>query len=47
MLVRIANREDPDQKSDLGLCCSSRPFDKQLLGSLKKKMLIGPDKEIL
>ena len=27
MLIRIANREDPDQKqSDLGLCCLSRPF---------------------
>ena len=27
MLVRIANREDPDQKqSDLGLHCLSRPF---------------------
>ena len=25
MLVRIANREDPD-KSDLGLCCLSWPF---------------------
>ena len=27
MLVRIANREDPDQTaSDLGLHCLSRPF---------------------
>ena len=28
MLVRIANREDPDQtaSSDLGLLCLSRPF---------------------
>ena len=27
MLLRIANREDPDQKqSDLALCCLSRPF---------------------
>ena len=27
MLVRIANREDPDQtQSDLGLHCLSRPF---------------------
>ena len=27
MLVRIANKEDPDQRqSDLGLCCLSRPF---------------------
>ena len=26
-LVRITNREDPDQKqSDLGLCCLSKPF---------------------
>ena len=32
MLVRIANRNDPEQtaslkkQSDLGLCCLSRPF---------------------
>ena len=26
MIVRIANREDPDQTADLGLHCSSRPF---------------------
>ena len=27
MLVRIANREDPDQTaSDLDLCCLSRPY---------------------
>ena len=26
MFVRIANREDPDQQSDLGLPCLSRPF---------------------
>ena len=26
MLVRIAKREDPDQQSDLGLYCLSRPF---------------------
>ena len=27
LLVRIANRADPNQKqSDLGLCCLSRPF---------------------
>ena len=29
MLVKIANREDPDllqKQSDLGLCCLSRPL---------------------
>ena len=33
MLVRIANREDPDQtkQSDLSLHCLSRPFGRQLL----------------
>ena len=32
MLVRIANREDPNQTAlDLGLCCLSRPFWQQLL----------------
>ena len=30
MLVRIANSKDPDQTvSGLGLCCSSRPFQKE------------------
>ena len=33
MLVRKANREDPDQtkQSDLSLHCLSRPFGRQLL----------------
>ena len=32
MLVRLANREDPDQKqSDLGLHCLSRPFCRTLV----------------
>ena len=32
MLVRIANREDPDQKqSDLDLHCLFKPFDRQLV----------------
>ena len=33
MLVRIANREDPDQTKqfDLSLHCLSRPFGRQLL----------------
>ena len=26
MLVRIANREDPQKQSDLGLLCLFRPF---------------------
>ena len=35
MLVRIANREDPDQtalqkQSDLGLCCLSKPFSQAI-----------------
>ena len=41
MLIRIANREDPDQIAsseavDLGLCCLSRPFW-QTSGDLHQK----------
>ena len=31
MLVRKANREDPDKPSDLSLQCLSRHFGRQLL----------------
>ena len=44
MVVRIANREDPDQtafqkQSDLGLQCLSGPFSRQLLFEILEHLL--------
>ena len=43
MLVRITNREDPDQtayseQSDLGLCRLSRPLCRQLLFEILERL---------
>ena len=41
MLVRMANREDPDEtaSSDLGLSCLSRPFSRKLVFKILDHLL--------
>ena len=44
MLVRIANREDPDQtaeQSDLGLPCLSRHFGRKILFEILEKITVA------